>query len=190
VGNDSFLMLHASAFEDTEGLLATLKERLGPAFTSCLASEKELGVTDAVAAYPFNSQVLTLPQGGMCILAPKESEERQAARAFLERVLHEDNPVQAVHYLDVRESMNNGGGPACLRQRIRLTEAERSRVGPRVFYDEALHRDLEAWVKKHYRDRLAPDDLRDPALAREGMVALDVLTQLLALGSVYDFQKS
>jgi succinylarginine dihydrolase len=63
-------------------------------------------------------------------------------------------------------------------------------VGPRVFYDEALHRDLEAWVKKHYRDRLAPDDLRDPALAREGMVALDVLTQLLALGSVYDFQKS
>ena len=190
VGNDSFLMLHASAFEDTEGLLATLKERLGPAFTSCLASEKELGVTDAVAAYPFNSQVLTLPQGGMCILAPKESEERQAARAFLERVLHEDNPVQAVHYLNVRESMNNGGGPACLRQRIRLTEAERSRVGPRVFYDEALHRDLEAWVKKHYRDRLAPDDLRDPALAREGMVALDVLTQLLALGSVYDFQKS
>jgi succinylarginine dihydrolase len=95
-----------------------------------------------------------------------------------------------VHYLDVRQSMNNGGGPACLRQRIRLTDAERAAEKARVFYDEALHADLAAWVRRHYRDRLAPGDLRDPALAREGMTALDELTGLLRLGSVYDFQAS
>ena len=188
VGNDNFLMLHALAFEDAQGLLQALKDKLGNAFQWALATEAELPATDAVAAYPFNSQVLTLPNGSMCILAPKESEERPKARAFLERVVAGDNPVRAVHYLDVRESMNNGGGPACLRQRIRLTEAERSAVQARVFYDEALHAELAAWVRRHYRDRLAPEDLRDPGLARESMTALDELTALLRLGSVYDFQ--
>jgi succinylarginine dihydrolase len=190
VGNDSFLMLHALAFLETEALLHTLKTKLGSSFQYVLADENELPATDAVQAYPFNSQVLTLPGGGMCIVAPKESEERPKARAFLERVLAEDNPVQAVHYLDVRESMNNGGGPACLRLRVRLTDEERAAVRARVFYDEALHADLEAWVRRHYRERLAPDDLRDPALAKESMAALDALTGLLRLGSVYDFQKA
>lgn len=189
VGNGGFLLLHALAFLETEGLLAKLQQKLGPGFQYALATEQELSVADAVQAYPFNSQLLTLPDGGMCILAPKESEERPRARAFLERVLAEDNPVRAVHYLDVRESMNNGGGPACLRLRVRLTDTERAAVQARVFYDDALHQDLEAWVRRHYRERLTPEDLRDPALAQESMTALDALTGLLRLGSVYDFQK-
>jgi succinylarginine dihydrolase len=102
----------------------------------------------------------------------------------------EDNPVTEVHYLDVRQSMNNGGGPACLRQRIQLTDEEREAVGARVFFDEALHAELVAWIKKHYRDRLEPRDLADPALARESMTALDALAGILELGSVYDFQQS
>jgi succinylarginine dihydrolase len=190
VGNEGFLMLHAAAFTEPETLLARLAEKLGPGFRWALASEAELPLQEAVAAYPFNSQLVTLPSGKMAIVAPKEAEERPRSRAFLERVVAEDNPVEAVHYLEVRQSMNNGGGPACLRQRIRLTDAERAVVRPRVFYDEALHRELAAWVRRHYRERLSPDDLRDPALAREGMAALDALTQLLRLGSVYDFQQA
>ena len=189
VGNDGFLMLHALAFADAESVLASLREKLGRGFVHALATEAELPVADAVAAYPFNSQLLTLPSGRMAIVAPVESRERPRARAFLERVVAEDNPVEAVHYLDVRQSMNNGGGPACLRQRIRLTDAERAAVRARVFYDDALHEELSAWVRRHYRDRLAPEDLRDPALAREGMRALDELTGILRLGPVYDFQQ-
>jgi succinylarginine dihydrolase len=98
------------------------------------------------------------------------------------------NPVKAVHYLDLRQSMNNGGGPACLRQRIGLTDAEAGAIRANVFLTDALLADLEAWIRKHYRDRLLPRDLGDPALAREGMTALDELTGLLRLGSVYDFQ--
>ncbi|HXX30484.1 MAG TPA: N-succinylarginine dihydrolase [Myxococcaceae bacterium] len=188
VGNDGFFMLHALAFAGPEELLGALRARLGGGLTWALATEAELPVADAVTAYPFNSQVVTLPSGRMAIIAPVESRERPRARAFLERVVSEDNPVEAIHYLDVRQSMNNGGGPACLRQRIRLTDAERAAVKARVFYDEALHRELAAWVGRHYRDRLAPGDLRDPALAREGMTALDELTRILRLGSVYDFQ--
>jgi succinylarginine dihydrolase len=190
VGNDGFLMLHALAFAETDGLLAALRSKLGTGFTSVLATEEELPAADAVATYPFNSQVLTLPSGRMVIVAPVEAQERPRARAFLERVVAEDNPVKAVHYLDVRQSMNNGGGPACLRQRIRLTDTERAAVKARVFYDPALHEDLAAWIRRHYRDRLAPADLADPALARENMAALDELTRILRLGSVYDFQRA
>jgi len=190
VGNEGVLLLHELAFVDVPGLLQQLREALGPGFRPVVATQAELPVAEAVAAYPFNSQLVTLPSGGMVIVAPKESQDSPAARAFLERVVAEDNPVQAVHYLDVRESMHNGGGPACLRQRIRLTDAERDAVHARVFYDEALDEDLSGWVRRHYRDRLIPEDLRDPALARESMAALDELTRMLRLGSVYDFQKA
>jgi succinylarginine dihydrolase len=189
VGNDSFLMLHELAFVDPQGLLRTLREKLGEGFRAVLASRDELPAQDAVRAYPFNSQVLTLPDGTMAIIAPLEARETPAARAFLERVVAEDNPVEAVHYLDVRQSMNNGGGPACLRQRIWLTEAERAAVGANVFYSEALHAELAGWVKRHYRDQLRAVDLQDPALAREVLTALDELTRILRLGAVYDFQR-
>jgi succinylarginine dihydrolase len=155
-----------------------------------MATPRELPISEAVFGYPFNSQVLTLPDGSMCIVAPVESRQRPKPRAFLERVVAEDNPVTQVHYLDVRQSMNNGGGPACLRQRIRLTEEERAAVKARVFLDEALAADLEAWIRKHYREQLGLRDLADPALARESMTALDQLTQILRIGSVYDFQQS
>jgi succinylarginine dihydrolase len=133
--------------------------------------------------------VVTLPDGTMAIIAPIESRETPAARRFLERVVAENNPVKAVHYLDVRQSMNNGGGPACLRQRVFLTDTERAAVKANVFYTPELHAQLAEWVKKHYRETLLAKDLADPKLARETMTALDELTRILKLGSVYDFQR-
>ncbi|SEN12966.1 MULTISPECIES: N-succinylarginine dihydrolase [Stigmatella] len=189
VGNGGFLMLHERAFVDPTGLLGTLQQKLGEGFTFTVASEAELPSQDAVKAYPFNSQVLTLPDGSMAIIAPVESQETDTARRFLERVVAERNPVKQVHYLDLRQSMNNGGGPACLRQRIVLTDEERAAVKANVFYTPELHEALAGWVTKHYRETLYPDDLKDPALARETMTALDALTRILRLGSVYDFQQ-
>jgi succinylarginine dihydrolase len=190
VGNDGLLLLHERAFVDPQGLLKTLGASLGDTFRYVLATEQELPVSDAVAAYPFNSQLLTLPSGKMAIVAPKEAEQNPRAKAYLDRVVAENNPLEAVHYLDVRQSMNNGGGPACLRLRVRLKDEERNEIKARVFYDAALHDDLAAWIKRHYRDRLTPQDLSDPKLSREVMTALDELTQLLKLGSVYDFQQN
>jgi len=189
VGNGSFLMMHERAFVDPWDTVAVLRRLLGDGFTHAFATEKELPAAKAVAAYPFNSQLLTLPNGEMVILAPTESRDQPEARAFLERVVAEKNPVRAIHYLDLRQSMNNGGGPACLRLRVVLDDAEAAAVKPRVFYSAELHAELSAWVKKHYRDRLTASDLTDPALARESMTALDGLAKILKLGSVYDFQQ-
>jgi succinylarginine dihydrolase len=189
VGNAGFFMLHARAFADVPGLLASLKSLLGPELRTAVATDRELPAPQAVAAYPFNSQLVGLPDGKMAILAPTESRDQPESHRFLDRVVAEDNPVTAVHYLDLRQSMNNGGGPACLRLRVVLTDDERAALGARVLYDAALHGELEAWVRKHYRDRMEAKDLADPALAREGMEALDHLSEILKLGSVYDFQQ-
>jgi succinylarginine dihydrolase len=76
-----------------------------------------------------------------------------------------------------------------LRLRVPLADAEISAIGAHVVVDDALHELLCTWVDRHYRDRLAPADLVDPALARENMHALDELTALLRLGAVFDFQR-
>jgi succinylarginine dihydrolase len=97
--------------------------------------------------------------------------------------------VREIHFLDVRQSMRNGGGPACLRLRVVLSDKERQAIKGRVFLDDALYADLVQWVTQHYRDRLSPSDLADPRLLDESRTALDALTKLLRLGSVFPFQK-
>ena len=86
--------------------------------------------------------------------------------------------------------MNNGGGPACLRLRVVLTERERSLTNSAVFLTDNLYDSLKAWIERHYRDRLLPADLADPKLLDESRGALDELTQLLNLGSIYPFQRA
>jgi len=189
-GNGRFLMLHEHAFVHHRDLIHELRQRLGDELSVVVAPEGELSASDAAASYPFNSQIVTLPGGGMAVVAPTESRESSAARRFLDRVLAEDNPVRDVHYVDVNASMNNGGGPACLRLRVMLTEEERAAVSARVFFDDALDRDLVAWVERHYRDRLDGTDLSDPRLVDEVRTALDELTRIVDVGSIYDFQQA
>jgi succinylarginine dihydrolase len=190
VGNGSFLMLHELAFANWPEIEQHLRRLVGDDLRIEYVSDEDLPAEDAVKAYPFNSQVVTLPDGSMAIIAPKDAGENPRTRAFLERVVAGDNPVRAVHYLDVRQSMDNGGGPACLRLRVPLTDEEQSAVQANVFLTDELLAALRAWVTKHYRDQLEAADLADPSLWRECMTALDELTQLLKLGPVYDFQRS
>src|SRR5262249_28432539 len=132
-----------------------------------LASEAELPVDDAVRSYAFNSQLLVRETGAMLLLAPEESRANPRARAFHERVVASDNPVDTVEFVGLRQSMQNGGGPACLRLRIPMSEREAGSLGARVLFDSSLDAELADWISRHYRDRLVPADLRDPDLARE-----------------------
>ncbi len=189
VGNGALFLYHELAFADAPALIDTLAARLGDSFRAIEATGAELPVSDAVAAYPFNSQLVDLPDGTMAIVAPEDSRENPRAHAFLQRVAESGAGVTQLHFRDVRQSMHNGGGPACLRQRIVLTDAEVAAIRANVFYTPELRDALTTWVTRHYRDRLLPADLADPALARESMTALDELTGILRLGPVYDFQR-
>ena len=140
-------------------------------------------------SYLFNSQLVTLPAGGMALICPTEAREVPAAGNFSIGLLQRTTPIRAVHFVDVRQSMNNGGGPACLRLRVVLTEAELAATTPGVFLTDALYVTLETWIRRHYRDRLHPDDLADPKLLDESELRWMNLTRLLGL-SIYPFHGS
>ncbi len=192
VGHENVFLHHELAFADTprtiQALAAACRDIERPLVTvEALAAE--LPLPDVVSSYLFNSQIVTLPDGRLVLIAPTDVEENARARAFVDRVLADPtNPLDSVHYLNLRQSMQNGGGPACLRLRVVLTEDEMRAAKPGVFMSEALGAELEAWIKRHYRDRLAAEDLADAGLIDEGRRALDELTGILGLGSIYEFQ--
>ncbi|MCP4273889.1 MAG: N-succinylarginine dihydrolase, partial [Gammaproteobacteria bacterium] len=165
------------------------KKYRGNDFQVIEVSQQQVSVENAVNSYLFNSQLVSAPEGGMLLIAPSECIENQQVNDYLLQLIEDDNPIKDVKTFEVQQSMRNGGGPACLRQRIVLTDDERQAANQAVFMDEHLYDKLTHWVKHHYRDRMAAEDLADHQLLVESRTALDELTQILQLGSVYPFQR-
>lgn len=188
VANRQLLFCHELAFLDAAGLYARLREKV-PGFTLIEVPEREVSVADAVHTYLFNSQLLSMPGGGMTLLLPQEARHHNGVWRWLNGLVAADNPIAALEVFDLRESMANGGGPACLRLRVVLTEQEQQALNPAVLMNDTLFATLNGWIDRWYRDRLTVDDLRDPQLLTESRGALDELTQILQLGSLYPFQR-
>ncbi len=188
VSNRQVLFCHEHAFADQAQLLAELRRRV-PGFMAIEVPQQAVSVADAVSTYLFNSQLLSHEDGRMVLVLPQESQAHEGVWRYLNQLLAQDNPIAELKVFDLRESMANGGGPACLRLRVVLTAAEQQAVNPAVMMNDTLFATLNDWVDRHYRDRLTQADLADPQLLREGREALDRLTQLLNLGSVYPFQR-
>jgi succinylarginine dihydrolase len=146
-----------------------------------------LPMSEAVSTYLFNSQLLET-ETGLVIIAPHEAGDHPRARAVLDALVDGDSPISAVHILNLRESMQNGGGPACLRLRVPLSEAELNSVAPGVLLTEQLADQLRDWVRQWYPENLHREELADPALMRSVRDALQALTDLLKIGPVYPFQ--
>jgi succinylarginine dihydrolase len=185
------LFYHEQAFANESATLDALRRALAAVDTDLTAVRVETGmvpVADAVASYLFNSQLLSKPDGRMALVVPHECRENANVARYLDGLLASGGAIDELIEFDLRQSMRNGGGPACLRLRVPLTTTERAAIRGNVILDGALDAGLDAWIRRHYRDRLAPTDLRDPSLLDETRRALDELTQLLRLPPVYRFQ--
>jgi len=192
VSNQNVLFHHQHAFLNQSEALAEIREkmaRLGQEFVSIEVPDQRVSVKDAVNTYLFNSQLLTRADGGMSIVVPEESHQNPAVWGYLNDMIQMGTPIDDIKVFDLRESMRNGGGPACLRLRVAVNEAELNAINPNLFMNDALFTRLNTWVDHYYRDQLAQQDLADPQLLIESRTALDELTQILNLGSVYHFQR-
>ncbi|MBP8227975.1 MAG: N-succinylarginine dihydrolase [Pararheinheimera sp.] len=191
VGNQNVLFFHEQAFVDTQVKLDEIRRKFGSASDLHFIEVKtsEVSVSEAVKTYLFNTQLVTLANGDMAIIAPTECRDSATVSAYLEQLTGRGTPIRQVHYFDVKQSMQNGGGPACLRLRVAMSEAEHQAVNPAVLMNESLFVRLNQWVDTHYRDQISEADLADPQLLVESRQALDELTQILKLGSVYQFQR-
>lgn len=184
VSNQYMTLLHELAYAEPAAPL-----NISLAF----GHEKEMNncatfpIQDAVTSYVFNSQLVTRPDGKMALIAPVECRDHPAVQAYIDEIIDGD-PISAVHYVDVRQSMQNGGGPACLRLRVVLNDQELAKVHPGVMFTDELHQALAQWIHKHYREHRELNDLRDPALLIESRAALNDLCSILRLPALYDFQ--
>jgi succinylarginine dihydrolase len=193
VGNQNVFLYHEKAFLSSQLVLDELQKKVLEFCHTPLilipVPESKVPLQEAVKSYLFNSQLVTMPDGSMNILAPSECLEIASVQKMLREILDNPaNPIKNVHYFNLQESMRNGGGPACLRLRIVLNEHELHYMHPDVLWSERLYGKLKAWIKKHYRDRLLPNELADPQLLKETQTALDELTKILNLGPLYSFQ--
>jgi succinylarginine dihydrolase len=189
VGNGNVLLYHEQAFADEADTLVRLRAALAGTteLVALRVDTSDVSVADAVGSYLFNSQLLSKDGGKMALVIPQECRENPAVARYLDALVAGGGPVDELIDFDLRQSMRNGGGPACLRLRVALTATEAAAMHQGVIMTEALYHALVAWVERHYRDRLAPADLADPALALEIHSALEELESILHLPGLYDF---
>ena len=189
VGHRHVLLYHEYAFADEAATLEALRNAWAIAsgmsdstrpLELLRVTEDRLPLSEAVSSYLFNGQLVTDRAGRIVLVAPQECSEQPRTREAIEGLLDRSG-IDAVCFVDVRQSMHNGGGPACLRLRVEMTAPEQAAVHPGVRFTGSLERKLREWVNKHYRDRLTPDDLADPALLCEARDAHAALRGLLGL---------
>jgi succinylarginine dihydrolase len=155
-------------------------------------TEEEVPLADAVASYLFNGQIVRAAGADrLTLILPEEARENPRAHAAVRRLTGSNGPIGEARFFDLRQSMRNGGGPACLRLAVPLTRQECDVVTAGFWLTDALAAALTDWIARHYREQLPPADLGDPAIIDEARAALDELSGILPLGPrFYPFQRA
>ncbi len=180
VANERILFAHEQAFADRDALFADLR-RLLPAIEIVEVPAAEVSLEEAIRSYLFNAQLVTLADGTQTLIVPQEVRDTAAVRRWLERMLAGNGPIRRVEIVNVRESMANGGGPACLRLRV---VADPATVDPRFLVDGVVLDDLSELIDRFWPEAIHPDDLARPALWADIAAARAALLARLGLESL------
>ncbi len=160
VANERVLFAHEQAFADKEAFYAALRAAL-PDVDIVEVPAEAVSLADAISSYLFNAQLVTLPTGDMALIVPTETQDKPRVWTWLQGLLATNGPIRQVIAVDVRQSMANGGGPACLRLRV---VADPETIDPRFLVDHTRLDAIAAIIETHWPQEIAPADLGDPAL--------------------------
>jgi succinylarginine dihydrolase len=177
VANERVLFAHEQAFADKQALIDALAAKV-PGFEYVEVPAAEVPLADAIRSYLFNAQLVTPPDGQPTLILPSEACETASVWSWIERHVAGNGPIRRVEVVDVRQSMANGGGPACLRLRV---VADPARVDPRFIVDESKLDGIADIVRKHWPEQIHVDDLQSAALIAEIEGARAALLQSLEL---------
>jgi succinylarginine dihydrolase len=180
VANERVLFAHEKAFANKAVLLERC-EALVPGFEYVEVAEADVPLGDAVRSYLFNAQLVTPPDGQPTLIVPTEARDTPSVWQWIERHIAGNGPIRRVEVVDVRESMANGGGPACLRLRVVTDPAM---VDPRFLVDEAKLDRIAEIIAGHWPEQIHNDELQKPALIRDIERARAALLDALDLGQL------
>ncbi len=180
VANERVLFTHEQAFEDPEATYAAIREKMPEAEIIVVPADR-VSLADAVQSYLFNAQLVTLPDGGMALILPTEAQANPRVWGWLEEMIAGNGPIRRLVPVDVRQSMANGGGPACLRLRV---VADPATVDPRFIADEAKLDRMAEVISVHWPKNISPDQLPDPALTARVQEARSALLRVCDLSEL------
>lgn len=180
VANERVLFTHEQAFADPDTAYGAIRAAL-PEAEIVVVPAAAVSLADAIKSYLFNAQLLTLPGGEMALVIPTEAAEHPRVGAWLNAMLASNGPIRKVLPVDVRQSMANGGGPACLRLRV---VADPATVDPRFLLDPAKAARIEAVIAEHWPEVIAAGDLGSAALADQVRTARARLLEALDLAEL------
>ena len=192
-GNLNCVLIHEKAFLDQSQIMEELQRKVIDVCDTELAvievKENQVSLEQAVKSYLFNSQIVSLPDGSMSLIAPTICQHFESVMRFFKELLdRQDNPISTIHYVDLTQSMANGGGPACLRLRVILNDTELNEMNRSVLFTDRLYERLVEYVNRYYPTQLSLEDLGRPSLYQQNCEALRALTQILNIGNIYSFQ--
>jgi succinylarginine dihydrolase len=180
VANERVLFAHEEAFADKQALVGSL-ERLVPGFEYVEVPAAEVPLADAIRSYLFNAQLVTPPERQATLVVPAEARETPSVWQWIEQHLAGNGPIRRVEVVDVRQSMANGGGPACLRLRV---AANPSTVDPRFLVDEPKLDRLSSVVGERWPTEIHHEDLQNPSLIADIERARSKMLEVLDLGEL------
>ncbi|MFP5396419.1 MAG: N-succinylarginine dihydrolase [Alphaproteobacteria bacterium] len=180
VANERVLFTHELAFADPAGTYAAIRARL-PEAEIVVVPAAEVSLADAIQSYLFNAQLLTLPSGEMALVVPTEAADHPRVGPYLERMIAGNGPIRAVLPVDVRQSMANGGGPACLRLRV---VCDPQTVDPRFLLNEEKANRIEEIVRREWPESIAPEQVGSALLAERVIAARLLLLDALDLSEL------
>jgi succinylarginine dihydrolase len=180
VANERVLFCHETAFAEPEAAFAAIRQAF-PEAEIVVVPDSAVSLAEAIRSYLFNAQLVTLPSGEQALVIPTEAWDSPAVRRFLDALIAGNGPIRRVVPVDVRQSMANGGGPACLRLRV---VADPATVDPRFLLDADKADTLERVIGRHWPSEIDPRDLGSPTLAAAVRRARGELLQALDLSEL------
>ncbi len=177
VANERVLFTHAEAFADQQGAYEAIRAAF-PALEIVEVPSEAVSLAEAIRTYLFNAQLITLPDGSMNLIVPEECRESASVWRWCEQMMASNGPIREVIPVDVRQSMANGGGPACLRLRVVCDPAT---VDPRFLLDEEKADRIEKVIAQTWPEQIDPADLGSESLARSVIAARNALLDAIDL---------
>ena len=160
VANERVLFAHELAFSDKAALLDALQTRV-PDFEYLEVAAADVPLADAIRSYLFNAQLVTPPDGQPTLILPTEASETPSVRRWIEQHVAGNGPVRRAEFVDVRQSMANGGGPACLRLRV---AADPATIDSRFLVDDQKLDTISQVIERYWPDQIHHDDLQEHSL--------------------------
>lgn len=189
LATENVFIYHQDAFENSHEEIKKLKSKSGLSNLYLLEiTNKEIPLEILIKSYLLNSQLVTKKDGDMVLIMPSEVNDYKECTNWLYKI-KDQTPIKDLRYVDIKQSMMNGGGPACLRFKIVVNENEFNSINKNFLLNKKLIMQLENLIKDSYRESIEINDLEDPYLINESFEVLDKLTQIFKTGSIYSFQK-